>query len=117
MNNKYIVDNILSTNNKFLEDFNSSKLLEGIANRLKQRRLELNLTQKALAKKSGVSFGSLKHFENKHEISLKSIVKLAIFLNETENLKQLFIHHNFETISDVINIQQLKPRKRGRKNV
>jgi DNA-binding XRE family transcriptional regulator len=82
--NNYIVDNKLA-DNAFLEDFNVSKILEGLALRLKQRRLELNLTQNLLASRSGVSLGSLKRFENKHEISLESLVKLAIVLNETES--------------------------------
>jgi transcriptional regulator with XRE-family HTH domain len=67
--------------------------------------------------RSGVSLGSLKRFENNHEISLESLVKLAIILNETGSLKQIFEHRRFESISEVINIQQAKTRKRGRRNV
>lgn len=109
-------DTIISVND-FIEDFNVFKILEGIALRLKQRRLDLNLTQKLLAKKSGVSLGTLKRFENKHEISLKSLAKLAICLSEAESLKQIFRQQRFKNISEVIDTNQAKRRKRGRINV
>ncbi|MDR1195317.1 MAG: helix-turn-helix transcriptional regulator [Endomicrobium sp.] len=116
MNNFDIKDNILSSN-AFLEDFNPSKISEGIAGRFKQRRLELNLTQAALSKMSGVSLGTLKRFENKCEISLKSLVKLAISLEAVEDFKNIFSKQNFESIDEVINAQKSVKRQRGRKNV
>jgi transcriptional regulator with XRE-family HTH domain len=109
-------DTIISVTD-FLEDFSVSKILEGVALRLKQRRLELNLTQELLAKKSGVSLGTLKRFENKHEISLKSLAKLAICLGETESLKKVFRQQRFKNIYEVIDTNQAKRRKRGRINV
>lgn len=116
MNNNSLKDNILSVND-FLEDFNPSKIAKGISDRLKQRRLELNLTQFALSKMSGVSLGTLKRFENKSEISLKSLIKLAISLDASDDFKKIFTKQNFENISDVINIQNTVKRQRGRKNV
>ncbi|MDD2524033.1 MAG: helix-turn-helix transcriptional regulator [Endomicrobiia bacterium] len=116
MNNNGLKDTILSVN-EFLEDFNPSKISKGISDRLKQRRLELNLTQSALSKMSGVSLGTLKRFENKHEISLKSLIKLAISLNASDDFKKIFTKQNFENISDVINTQNTIKRQRGRKNV
>ncbi|MEA2091326.1 MAG: helix-turn-helix transcriptional regulator, partial [Campylobacterota bacterium] len=46
----------------------------------KQKRLSLNLTQDGLANRSGVSHGSIKRFESSSEISLKSLLKLAVIL-------------------------------------
>ena len=115
MNKNNFMNNILVSN--ILEDYNPKALASGIAARLKARRLELNLTQAALAKRSGVSFGSLQRFENQAEISLKSLLKLAVALNATAEFKQLFHTVNYEHIEDVINGQQNKNRKRGRKNV
>lgn len=116
MNNNDFIDNILSVSD-ILEDFNCSKISKGVADRLKQRRLELNLTQYALSKISGVSLGTLKRFENKYEISLKSLIKLAIPLNASDDFKKIFTKQNFENISDVIKTQNAVKRKRGRKNV
>jgi len=116
MNNNGLKDTILSVN-EFLEDFNPSKISKGISDRLKQRRLELNLTQSALSKMSGVSLGTLKRFENKCEISLKSLIKLAISLDASDDFKKIFTKQNFENITDILNTKNAVKRQRGRKNV
>ena len=43
-------------------------------------RLLKKLTQEGIAKRSGVSLGSVKRFESSGEISLKSLLKLALVL-------------------------------------
>ena len=45
-----------------------------IADRFKRIRLDQNVSQEQLAERSGVSLGSLRRFESKGEISLKSLV-------------------------------------------
>lgn len=114
MNNNNLTNNILVAN--LLEDFNPKILAENIAKRVKTRRLELNLTQSALAKRSGVSLGSLQRFENQAEISLKSLLKIAVALNATTEFKELFNQVNYQHIEDIIENDNLKTRKRGRKN-
>ena len=114
MNNNNLTNNILVAN--LLEDFNPKALAQGIAKRVRARRLELNLTQSALAKRSGVSLGSLQRFENQAEISLKSLLKLAVALDATAEFKQLFSKVNYQHIDEVIASQENKTRKRGRKN-
>jgi predicted transcriptional regulator len=49
----------------------SDDLLEIIKTNFKKRRLETDLTQEGLAKKSGVSLGSIKRFEQSGQISLE----------------------------------------------
>ena len=115
MNKNDLINNILVAN--LIEDFNPHTLAKNIAKRVRARRLELNLTQLALSKKSGVSLGSLQRFENQAEISLKSLLKLAVTLNATEEFKQLFAKVNYQNIEDVIAGQKNKTRQRGRKNV
>ena len=114
MDNNNLITNISVSN--LVEDFNPKALAQGIAQRVRVRRLELNLTQQALAKRSGVSLGSLQRFENQAEISLKSLLKLAVALNATAEFKQLFSVANYQHIEEVIANQQNKTRKRGRKN-
>jgi hypothetical protein len=46
---------MISIINIFLDDFNPDAILKNIAKRVKQNRLLLNLSQSALAAKSGVS--------------------------------------------------------------
>lgn len=114
MNNNNIINNISISN--LMENYNPQALAKGIAKRVKARRLELNLTQAALSKRSGVSLGSLQRFENQSEISLKSLLKLAVALNATDEFKQLFSKVNYQNINDVIKNQENKTRQRGRKN-
>ena len=100
----------------FLEDFNPAMLAKGIAARAKQRRLELNLTQQALAGRSGVSLGSLKRFEATGEISLKSLLGIAIALDSYAEFRQLFSVRNYQHIEEIISSEKNKSRKRGRIN-
>ncbi len=116
MQKRHLRDNIIATN-AILEDFNPSSIALSLAQRVRLRRLELNLTQNALAKQSGVSLGSLKRFENSGEISLKSLIKIAIALNAQDSFKMLFSRRQYYAIKDVISADENKGRKRGRKNV
>jgi transcriptional regulator with XRE-family HTH domain len=52
-----------------------------LASRFKARRLSKNLTQEGLAKRSGVSWGSLKRFESTGLIALESLLKVALVLD------------------------------------
>lgn len=74
-----------------------------IAKNVKKRRKELRITQEEFAKKSGVSFGSIKRFENTGEISLFSLVKIAIILNCENELLELFKQNEYNSIEEIIN--------------
>jgi len=81
------------------------------AERVKSRRLEKNLTQEGLALRSGVSLGSLKRFERTGEISLKSLIYLALALNCLEDFDHLF--EKDLQITSLFHHKEKKPRKRG----
>jgi len=99
----------------FLQNTNPTAIMQGIAERVKRNRLELNLTQKALALRSGVSFGSLRKFETTGEISLKSLIKIAIALDTTDDFITLFTRKQYQSIDELIQ-KTAKTKKRGRKN-
>lgn len=61
-----------------------------IAFREKKLRKKLNYTQAELAKKSGISLGSLQRFEQTGEISLQSLLKIAQFLETLSDFDILF---------------------------
>lgn len=100
----------------FLEKYNPDNIALKIAENLKQRRLNFNLTQKALSKRSGVSLGSLKRFETSGEISLKNLILLAISLQSSDELIDLFERQDYNSIEDVIKAKHVNIRKRGRRN-
>ncbi|ALO15589.1 transcriptional regulator, y4mF family [Salinivirga cyanobacteriivorans] len=108
------MDNIL-TNKKFnLDRFNPQKIAEEIAQRAKQRRLELNITQEQLARRSGVSFGSVKRFENQAKISLQHLLMIAVALDATDEFSTLFTRQNYKSIDEVTKEKTAKQRKRAR---
>jgi transcriptional regulator with XRE-family HTH domain len=55
--------------------------LEEIASRHRTLRKQAGFSQSELAKRSGVSLGSLKRFETTGQISLESLLKLLDVLN------------------------------------
>jgi len=108
---------MIADNEFILDAFNPASILKGIALRLRARRLELNLTQKGLANKAGVSLGTLKRFENTHEISLKHLIMIALVLDACEEFEQLFTKRQFESLDEVLKTTKEKKRERGRHNV
>ena len=110
------MDNILADNNFPFDAFNPYAIAKGIALRLKQKRLLMRLTQQALAKRSGVSLGSLKRFENQYEISLKHLLQLAVVLNATEEFAALFPVNQFASMDELLKATRKKQPKRGSQN-
>ena len=73
-----------------------------IAANLKKLRKQRKLSQKALAEKAGLSYGSMKRFEQTGEISLESLLKIAIVLGETAPLESLFKPTEIKSIQEII---------------
>ena len=99
-----------------LDDNAPLSIAEKISQKMKRRRLDLNYTQEVLSQKSGVSLGSLKRFESISEISLKSLLQLAIALHATEPFYELFVVEKPERIDDILKQKKNVQRKRARKN-
>ena len=95
-------------NNTFID------ICKSIADRVKSRRLELNLTQSGLAARAGVNIESYRKFERKGEISLLSLVKLAFALDSTNEFNNLFIQKQYQTLDDLLE-SVTNIRKRGKK--
>ena len=74
-----------------------------IAKILRSRRKEAKLSQVELANRSGVSLGSVKRFEREGEVSLSSLIKLAVVLGYENDFEQLFKRKNYQSIEEVLN--------------
>ena len=70
--------------------------------KIKQQRKMFKISQVQLAAKSGVSLGSIKRFESKHEISLSSLIKILIALNLEKDFENLFTQKSYNSIDEVI---------------
>lgn len=62
---------------------------KAIADRFKAKRLAMNLTQRELAARSGVTWSSLKRFEREGLIALDSLLNLAMVLDCLEDFDKL----------------------------
>ena len=74
-----------------------------IAKRIKNIRKRRKITQQQLAARSNVSYASLKKFEQTGQISLISLVKIAMDLDLTDELNNLFTTPVYKSIDEVIN--------------
>ena len=91
------------------------EIMREIADRAQARRLALRLTQIGLARRSGVSLGSVKRFEHTGKIAIESLLKIALVLdglNEFENFFAGQINGSLPPL-DVL-LKETKTRKRGR---
>ena len=108
-----LTDNILSENKFQVDDYNPVAIAKTISKQFKDRRLEQNVTQEALAQKSGVSLGSIKRFETKAEISLKNLLMLAVVLNTTSEFFELFSKKQYNSIAEIVAEKKQKSRQRA----
>ena len=87
------------------------EIIQDIALRAKAKRLEQNLTQQGLAVRSGVSLGTIKRFERFGEISLKSLIDIALVLDCLDDFEELFKAN--QTPTSLFENNTDKQRKRG----
>lgn len=88
-----------------LEIKTAAEINIGIAKRLIAIRKRRRITQKDLALRSGVTYSSLRRFEETGDISLASLTKIAIALDLGDELDSMFSQVPFASIEEVINGQ------------
>ena len=86
-----------------------------IAKRVRMRRLELNLTQAGMAKRSGVKLPTYRKFEKTGIISLKGLLQIAVSLHTIDEFDNLFSRREYQHIEEVIQDVRVT-RKRGKRN-
>ncbi len=101
--------NILS-----VDELNPYDVLMQIAERVKNRRLELNMTQEALSIKAGLKLPTYRRFERTGEISLRGLLQIAFAMNMLSDFDALFAQKQYLTLEDVM-ADKLPIRKRGSK--
>ena len=89
-------------NNQFLNQKTPNEIAKSFADKIKEHRKKLKISQEVLAQKSGVSLGSIKRFETKYEIALQSFIKIAIALNLDSDIESLFTTKTYASIEEII---------------
>ena len=98
-----------------LNRYNPHLLASKVAENSKKMRILHNFTQKELAERSGMTLSSLKRFEQKGEISLSNMLKIAISLDATDGFEKLFLNKEANTLDEFLDEKNVKERKRVRK--
>ena len=78
--------------------YSPREILFRIAGNLKDQRLSRNTSQEELSRQSGVPLATIRVFEQKGQISLSNLVKLAIALGEEEALVRLLEPGEVQTL-------------------
>ena len=105
------MNNILSVNGSNLHDVSLQ-----IAQRVKDRRLELNLTQEGAAVRAGLKLPTYRRFERTGKISLEGLVHIGFALNALGDFEVLFSKRQYQSLDEVLSEQTVIRKKRGRKN-
>ena len=90
-----------------------------IAVRFKARRIAMNLTQRELAARSGVTWSSLKRFEREGLIALHSLLNLALVLDCLDDFDKLAVGSQsipaVQSLDALLATPALRRRATGRK--
>lgn len=74
-----------------------------VAKNIRKLRKRRKVSQKELSRVSGVSYGSVKRFEETGNISLVSLTKIAIALSVEHEIKELFANVPYKSIEEIEN--------------
>lgn len=99
-----------------IADSNPNTIIKGIAERVKARRLEKDLTQKAFAARAGVGYDVYRRFERTGEISLSNLLRCAVVLDELTGFSGLFTTRQYASLDALIESKRAKTKKRGTRN-
>lgn len=105
-----LTNNILS-----FDTISPNSKAKALAERARQRRLELNLTQEGLSAKAGISLAACRRFEQTGKISLDGLLQIAYALDALNDFDQVFATPRYNTLDEALNASN-KTRKRGKRN-
>lgn len=105
-----LTDNILS-----FDTISPNSKAKALAKRVKQRRLELNLTQEGLSTKAGITLAAYRRFEQTSKISLDGLLQIAYALDALNDFDEVFATPRYNTLDEALQANQIT-RKRGKRN-
>ena len=105
-------NNILAILDDYLHD-NPDEIAKEMANDFRKRRIEKNLTREQVADKSGVAVSNITRFEQKGLISLKNLIGIAIALEYTSEIKNVFSQPKYSTMEELQQIKRNANKKKA----
>lgn len=92
-----------------------SKVQRKVVENIRDRRLQMELTQEGLSERSGVPLSTLRKFEQKGVISLDSFLKILSVVGGLEEMLDALKpkEQHFKSIDEVLKSEENNIRKRG----
>lgn len=84
-----------------------------LGRRARTLRLAQNVTQKELAERAGLSFGTVRNLEMGKPISLQNFVQILEALGRVGDLEKLMVHEKTLSISQLEKLEQASQRIRA----
>ncbi|MBD5230958.1 MAG: helix-turn-helix transcriptional regulator [Bacteroidales bacterium] len=107
-----INNNILAVLDSYSLD-SSEEIAKAIAEDFRKRRVEKNISREQIASLSKVPLSTVARFEQKGLISFESLIKLAMALGYTPEIKNIFASSKFDTMEELDLIRQKSKNKRA----
>lgn len=85
----------------FVDSLTMPEATSRLVDRVKARRKAFKISQQDLAKKSGVTYASVRRFEQIGEISLTSLMKIAMALDCLDDFNKLFVAPAVTNLKDL----------------
>lgn len=104
--------NMLSVLDNYTLD-NSEDIAMHVAENFRKRRVEKNITRQRIAQLSGVPLSTVARFEQKGLIAFEPLIKLAMAMGYTSEIKDLFSTPKFDTMEELDLIRQKSKDKRA----
>ena len=105
-------NNLLSVLDNFTLD-NAEDIAQQVSEAFRKRRVEKNITRQRIAEMSGVPLSSVARFEQKGLISFESLIKLAMALGYTSEVRNLFGESKFDTMAELDRIRRKRNDRRA----
>lgn len=108
------MNNILSVLENYTLD-NADDIAKAMANDFRKRRIEKNLTREQVAEKANVAVSNIVRFEQKGLISLKNLIGIAMALEYTTEVKNIFAEAKYSTMEELTQIRKNSGKTRAHK--
>ncbi|PMC23918.1 helix-turn-helix domain-containing protein [Hoylesella buccalis] len=108
------MNNILSVLENYTLD-NADDIAKAMANDFRKRRIEKNLTREQVAEKANVAVSNIVRFEQKGLISLKNLIGIAMALEYTTEVKNIFAEPKYSTMEELTQIRKNSGKTRAHK--
>lgn len=106
------MNNILSLLDNYTFD-NADDIARMLADDFRKRRIEKNMTREQVAEKSGVAVSNIVRFEQKGLISLKNLIGIAMAMEYTSEIKNIFAEPKYSTMEELIQIRRNRGKKKA----